>query len=73
MSFCEDFFMQIRCGGLRSKYLRFPSILAVASAKSVGSLGDGSILHKTGYNYGIDGASKYYNPFYVTYRGNGNQ
>ena len=37
---------------------------------SVGSLGDGSILHKTGYNYGIDGASKYYNPFYVTYRGN---
>lgn len=27
--------------------------------------------HKTGYNYGIDGASKYYNPFYVTYRGKG--
>jgi len=30
-----------------------------------------SILHKTGYNYGIEGASKYYNPFYVTYRGKG--
>ena len=33
---------------------------------SVGSLDEGSILHKTGYNYGIDDASKYYNPFYVT-------
>jgi hypothetical protein len=42
-----------------------------SSDVSVGSLGDGSILHKTGYNYGIEGASKYYNPFYVTYRGKG--
>ncbi|WP_412560630.1 hypothetical protein [Winogradskyella sp. MIT101101] len=42
-----------------------------SSAVSVGSLANGSILHKTGYNYGIDGASKYYNPFYVTYRGKG--
>ena len=44
-----------------------------SSAVSVGSLGDGSILHKTGYNYGIDGASKYYNPFYVTYLGKGSR
>lgn len=46
-----------------------------SSTMSVGSLerSKGSILHKTGYNYGIDGASKYYNPFYVTYRGKGSQ
>ncbi|MBS9464406.1 hypothetical protein KIM67_18460 [Flagellimonas sp. 389] len=51
-----------------------------SSAMGVGSLGRvgrccwvGSILHKTGYNYGIDGASKYYNPFYVTYRGKGSK
>jgi len=27
MSFCEAFFMQIRCVGLRSKYFRFPSAM----------------------------------------------
>jgi hypothetical protein len=44
-----------------------------SSAVSVGRLGEGSILHKTGYSYAIDGARKYYNPFYVTYRGKGSQ
>lgn len=47
MSFCEDFFVQIRCGGLRSKYFRFPSALAEALAKSVGSA---DILHNSNYN-----------------------
>ncbi len=48
MSFCEDFFVQIRCDGLRSKYFRFPSALAEAVAKSVGRA---DILHNSSYNY----------------------
>jgi len=48
MSFCEDFFMQIRCVGLRSKYFRFRSAMEEVAVKSVG-LAD--ILHNSSYNY----------------------
>lgn len=48
------------------KWNKRSALVFIRVSKSVGRKAKGSILHKTGYNYGIDGASKYYNPFYVT-------
>ncbi len=37
-----------------------------SSSQTCSKAEEATILHKIGYNYGIDGVSKYYNPFYVT-------
>jgi len=48
MSFCEAFFMQIRCVGLRSKYFRFPSAMEEVAVKK--RRGKSDILHNSNYN-----------------------